>query len=188
MSKILVAYFSRAGQNFVNHEIVEIERGNTAVAAEKIAQKCGGDLFEIVPAKPYPDDYHETVEVSKQELADNARPQIVGASDDPAAGYDIVFVGYPNWCGTAPMPVFTFLDACNLDGKRVIPFCTNEGSALGTSVDDIRRACPAGTGRRTLCLPPPQAPTQGERVAVDPVPGADRGGHLRAVCGRAGHL
>ncbi|MGO5249937.1 flavodoxin [Atopobiaceae bacterium LCP21S3_F11] len=143
MSKILVAYFSRAGQNYVNHEIVELERGNTAVAAEKIAQKCGADLFEIVPAKPYPDDYHETVEVSKQELADNARPQIVGASDDPAAGYDIVFVGYPNWCGTAPMPVFTFLDACNLDGKRVIPFCTNEGSALGTSVDDIRRACPA---------------------------------------------
>ena len=86
MSKILVAYFSRAGQNYVNHEIVELERGNTAVAAEKIAQKCGGDLFEIVPAKPYPDDYHETVEVSKQELADNARPQIVGASDDPAAG------------------------------------------------------------------------------------------------------
>ncbi|MDO4414429.1 MAG: flavodoxin, partial [Erysipelotrichaceae bacterium] len=56
--------------------------------------------------------------------------------------YDTIFVGYPNWWGTAPMAVFTFLDAFDFKGKKIVPFCTNEGSGMGTSERDIQKECP----------------------------------------------
>lgn len=71
----------------------------------------------------------------------NQRPAL-SAFVDNMARYDVIILGYPNWWGTFPMAVFTFLEAYDLSGKSILPFCTHEGSGLGTSERDIRKLCP----------------------------------------------
>ncbi len=140
--KVLIAYFSRTGQNYVSGDIVNLTVGNTAVVAGKIQHLTGGDIFEIRTVKAYPADYHETTEVAKRELHEHARPELVGEVPD-ISGYDTIILGYPDWWGTMPMAVFTFIEKCgNLAGKTVLPFCTHEGSGMGNSVRDLKKACP----------------------------------------------
>lgn len=127
--KYLIAYFSRKGNNYVNGQIVNLTKGNTEVIAEMIQDKTNGDLFHIESVKTYPADYMEATEVAKKELHDNARPKLTNAISS-AAPYDVIFLGYPNWWGTMPMPVCTFLESCDLSGKTIVPFCTHEGSGL----------------------------------------------------------
>ncbi len=143
-NKVLVAYFSRAGDNYIGGSIVSLPIGNTEVVAKMVRELTKGDLFRIEPEKAYPEDYHETVDISRQELRDNARPKLAGHPKDMAF-YDVIFLGYPNWCGTMPMPVFTFLEEYELTGKKIAPFCTHEGSGLGQSVSDIKKVCPQST-------------------------------------------
>lgn len=128
--KILVAYFSHSG--------------NTRVIANQIHEKVGGDIFEIVTVNPYPTDYNALVDQAKQEQEENYRPQLKTKVENMDS-YDVVFVGYPDWWGTMPMPVFTFLEEYNFSGKTIIPFCTHEGSGLGRSVEDIKKLCPQST-------------------------------------------
>lgn len=128
--RVLVAYFSRADEN--TGGVGYIEKGNTRILAEMIAAKTGGDLFEIKPAKPYPKEYTPATEVAKQEKAENARPEIVGELPDMSS-YDVVFLGYPIWWGDLPMAVYTFLEKENFSGKTIIPFCTHEGSGIGST-------------------------------------------------------
>ena len=59
--------------------------------------------------------------------------------------YDVIFLGYPNWWGTMPMPVYTFLESYDFSGKKIVPFCTHEGSSMGHSEKDIAKACPKST-------------------------------------------
>ena len=143
-SKCLVAYFSRPGKNYVGGRIVNLPVGNTEVVAKMIREKTAGDLFRIEAVNPYPEDYTETTEVAQQELRTNARPKLTGLLDN-LADYDILFIGYPNWWGTMPMPVFTFLEAYDFSGKTIVPFCTHEGSGLGRSVAEIKKTCPRST-------------------------------------------
>ena len=58
------------------------------------------------------------------------------------ADYDVIYLGYPNWWGTFPMAVFTFLESYDFTGKTIVPFCTHEGSGLGSSERDIKQLCP----------------------------------------------
>ncbi len=143
-SKCLIAYFSRPGNNYVGGRIVNLPVGNTEVAARMIREMTGGDLFRIEAVKAYPEDYHQTTEVAQQELRANARPKLTGHLDDTAS-YDVVFLGYPNWWGTMPMPAFTFLEEYDFSGKAIVPFCTHEGSGLGRSLSDIKKLCPKST-------------------------------------------
>jgi len=139
-NKILIAYYSRKGQNYVNGSIVNLTVGNTEVVAKKIQAVNGGDLFHIDTVKPYPIDYTETTDVAKMELRENARPVLtdkVKYMDE----YDVIYLGYPNWWGTFPMAVFTFLESYDFSGKTIIPFCTHEGSGLGGE-RDIKKLCP----------------------------------------------
>ena len=139
--KCLVAYFSRPGKNYVGGTIVDLKIGNTEVIATMIRELTGGDLFRIGPVTPYPADYTETTEVAKEELRMKARPELTGSVQNIAA-YDTIFLGYPDWWGTMPMPVFSFLEGYDLAGKTIAPFCTHEGSGLGHSIADIRKTCP----------------------------------------------
>ncbi|MEA4853117.1 MAG: flavodoxin [Christensenella sp.] len=141
MPKILIAYFSRKGKNYWEGGIADLPVGNTELAAKKIQDAVGGDLFRIDPVHPYPEEYEDTVQVSKQELKNDARPALNGRVRD-MDGYDVIILGYPNWCGTMPMPVFTFLESYDFKGKTIAPFCSNEGSGMGRSEADIRRLCP----------------------------------------------
>ncbi len=139
--KILIAYYSRKGQNYVNGRIVELQEGNTSVAARMIQEITGGDLFEIDTIKTYPEDYTETTRVATVEKRNNARPELISIVDQMDM-YDVIYLGYPNWWGTFPMAVFTFLESYDFSGKTIIPFCTHEGSELGNSEHDIRKLCP----------------------------------------------
>lgn len=140
--KVLIAYYSRAGQNYVSGDVVNLTVGNTAAVAKKIQLLTGADVFEIRTVKSYPADYHETTEVAKQELREHARPELAGELPD-ISEYDTIILGYPNWWGTMPMAVYTFIEKCGkLAGKTVLPFCTHEGSGMGNSVRDLKKTCP----------------------------------------------
>ena len=127
---ILIAYFSRSG--------------NTQKVAEYIASALSSDkpdMFRIITAEPYPEDYTETTDIAKEEQNNNARPALAGHVEDMSK-YDVVFLGYPIWWGTVPMAVFTFLEEYDFSGKRVIPFNTHAGSGKGRSIADITAAIP----------------------------------------------
>lgn len=141
MAKSLVVYYSRKGENFVPGGIQVLEKGNTAWAAEYIRDAVGADLFEVDTATPYPAEYRACCRQASQETASNARPEI-RAYVENMDQYDTLFVCYPNWCGTAPMCIFTFLEHYDLTGKKICPLCTNEGSGLAHSVDNIQSSCP----------------------------------------------
>lgn len=125
--RVLVVYFSRADEN--TGGVGYIEKGNTKILAEMIAERTRGDLFEIKTVKAYPKEYRPATEAAKQEKEENARPEIVGELPD-LSKYDVVFLGYPIWWSDMPMPVYTFLDRENFAGKIILPFCTHEGSGL----------------------------------------------------------
>ena len=140
MSKTLVVFYSRKGENHMPGGIQVLEKGHTAYAAEYIQEALTADIFEIDTAVPYAQAYRECCMQAVQELKANARPQIKGFVED-ISKYDTIFVCFPCWCGTAPMCVFTFLEAYDLTGKRIIPLCTNEGSGMANSEKDIAASC-----------------------------------------------
>lgn len=129
-SKSLVVYFSWSG--------------NTRSVAESIASRTNSDVFEIVPAEPYSDDYNAVVDLAQEEQKNNVRPEIVGSIDD-IEQYDVVYVGYPNWWGDMPMVLYTFFDTYDLSGKTVAPFCTSGGSGLSNTVNEIKELEPNAT-------------------------------------------
>lgn len=145
--RVLVAFYSRTGENY---GVGNISKGNTHIVAEMIAAETGADLFEIKPVKDYPADYTECTEVAQQERNDGARPEI--KEDKDIAPYDTVYIGYPIWWGDAPMPVYTWIDQHDWTGKVVIPFCTHEGSGLGSSPNYIGQACKGASVGRGLAI------------------------------------
>ena len=138
--KSLIIYYSRKGQNYTNHGIQELSAGNTEVIAKMICEITGGELFEIKPAKEYPIDYTECTVVAKEELRVGARPELQEYLED-ISDYEVIYIGYPNWWGTMPMPMMTQLEKLDFTDKIVMPFCTHEGSAMGNSESDIKRIC-----------------------------------------------
>ncbi len=139
-TKKLIAYYSRAGNNYVGDKIMNLPVGNTEVAAKMIQKLTGSDIFRIDTIKNYPADYNETTEVAKQEQRQNARPELTGHVDN-MADCNVIYLGYPNWWGTMPMAVFTFLEEYAFSGKTIIPFCTHEGSGMGRSESDVKKLC-----------------------------------------------
>jgi len=138
--KVLVAYFSRTGENYA---VGRITKGNTHIIADMIAEQTGADLFEITPVEAYPDGYERCTEVAQEEKRAGARPAI--KEDKDIAPYDVIFIGYPNWWSDMPMPVYTWIEKHQWQGKTVIPFCTHEGSGIGSTPSYLARACKGAT-------------------------------------------
>ena len=151
MGKTLIAYYSRRGENYVGGVVKSLQLGNTECVAEKIAEQTGADSFRIETVKAYPTDYMKMTEVAMQELQGKERPTLTGKIEDMSE-YDTIILGYPNWWGTMPMCVFSFLEAYDLTGKKILPFCTHEGSRLGHSIDDIRKVCPNAEVKEGLAI------------------------------------
>lgn len=151
MGKTLIAYYSRRGENYWNGSIKNITKGNTERIAEMIADITGGDLFEIRTVKEYPENYTECTKEAMRECKAKERPELEEYPDS-LDEYGTVYLGYPNWWGTMPMAVFTFLEHFDLSGKTVLPFCTNEGSGMGSSEGDLKAACPAANVGRGLSI------------------------------------
>lgn len=141
MEKILIAYYSRKGQNYVNGSIKNLAKGNTEIVAEFIQKAVGGELFEIDTIKNYPIDYTECTEVAKVEIQQKARPELKNYLPN-IDEYEKIFLGYPIWWSIPPMAVSTFLEKYNFSGKKIIPFATHEGSGLGGSVNYLKKICP----------------------------------------------
>lgn len=137
--KILVAFFSRADENYA---VGYIEKGNTHIIADIIAAETGADMFHIETEKSYPKEYDKCIAVARQEKQSNARPAIKG--DIKVEDYDIIFLGYPNWWGEMPMAVYTFLEKHKWQDKTIIPFCTHEGSGLSGTERRIQSTCTGG--------------------------------------------
>lgn len=138
-SKVLVAYFSLAGEQY---DVGVIEEGNTSIIAHMIQEELDADLFEIKAATPYPETHSELLDISQEEKNNNARPEISGTVDN-MDDYDVIFIGYPNWWGDMPMIVYNFLESYDFSGKMVVPFCTHGGSGLSnteSSIADITHA------------------------------------------------
>jgi flavodoxin len=135
--KILVAYFSHSG--------------NTREIANQIHKNLESNIFEIQAVGPYPNNYNEVVEKAKQELQSDCLPELKTEVEGMGA-YEVILIGYPNWWGTIPRPVATFLSKYDFSGKTIIPFCTHEGSGLGRSEKDIAKLCPKATLLKGLAI------------------------------------
>lgn len=136
----LIAYYSRKGETYWAGEIKVLAKGNTERVAEFVAEATGGDLFEIRTVREYSENHMKCIEEAKAELQADARPELVEYPES-LDSYDTIFIGYPNWWGTCPMCVFMFLEHFDLTGKRIIPFCTNEGSGMGGSEKHLKKVC-----------------------------------------------
>lgn len=124
--KNLIVYFSRTGDNY---EVGNIEKGNTHIVADIIAESVDADIFEIKPEVAYPADYRECTEVAKKEKESNARPKFVGQVEN-FANYETIYLGNPIWWGDMPMIMYTFLESYDFNGKKIIPFCTSANNAF----------------------------------------------------------
>ena len=144
-SNALVVYFSWSG--------------NTASVANEIQAQTGADIFEIVPAEPYSDDYDTLLDIAKDEQANGVRPAIAGAVDH-FEQYDVVYLGFPNWWGDMPMILYTFLDDYDFSGKTIAPFVTSGGSGFSGSIDTIESMEPDAAVTEGLSL--------GSSEATDP--------------------
>ena len=132
--RVLVAFFSRTGENF---EVGYIEKGNTHIIAEQIAEITHANrIFEIQTVNPYPADYQEMTKIAKEEQAEEARPALTTRVEDMEL-YDVIYLGYPIWYQNLPMPVYTFLESYDFTGKTIIPFCTGMGNAMSGMEADI---------------------------------------------------
>lgn len=151
MSRKLIVFYSRADENYVNGVIKTLETGNTEIAASIIKELTDADLFKIEQIKPYSSDYNECIAQAQDDQKQNARPDLkkyINTID----GYDIIYLGFPNYWSTMPMAVFTFLEHYDFTGKTIKPFCTHEGSGMGRSVSDIKTLCPGANVENGLAI------------------------------------
>lgn len=135
--KILIAYFSWSG--------------NSRRIAGQIHEQVGGDLLEIEMATPYSRDYNSCLEQSLRHLRDGVRPALKTRGGDMAQ-YEVIYLGYPTWWATLPMPVATFLESYDFSGKIIVPFNSHGGGRLGQTVSAIAKLCPNSAIREPLSI------------------------------------
>lgn len=151
MSKKLIAFYSRADENYVNGMIKELEIGNTEMAAGIIKELTKADLFKIEQVKPYSSSYNDCIAEAQADQRNNARPELKNYPET-LDGYSVIYLGFPNYWSTMPMAVFTFLERFDFSGKIIKPFCTHEGSGMGGSVADIKRLCPGARVEKGIAI------------------------------------
>lgn len=149
--KDLIVYFSRAYENYVNGALRHLQVGNTEVAAGILQRLTGAEMFRIEPVKEYSRAYNACIAEAQEDQRQDARPELK-AYPESLEGYDTIYLCYPNYWSTMPMPVFTFLEHFDFSGKTLIPLCTHEGSGMGSSEKDIRRMVPGAKLEQGLAL------------------------------------
>ena len=151
MAKILIAFFSRADENYFGGAMRYVKTGNTEIVVNGMKDMIMADSFKIEMKDPYSPVYMTCIEEAKKDLKENARPELISYPDSINA-YDTVILAYPNYWGTMPMAVFTFLERYDFSGKTILPLCTNEGSGMGHSESDIKKAAPEATVKKGLAV------------------------------------
>ena len=138
--RILLACFSRPGENYWNGGRRNLEVGNTEVLARAISARLDCDVHRIRAADPYPADYDETVRRNVREQETDARPAIANPLRS-IDGYDTILLASPIWNVRAPMIMSTFVERHDFSGKTVHPVTTHAMSGLGTTPEDYAREC-----------------------------------------------
>lgn len=161
--KTLIAFFSRADENYFGGALRYIEVGNTEIVCNLINEMIPADIFRIEMKEPYSPDYMICIEEAKKHLREKARPELVRYPDSLDA-YDTIILAYPNYWGTIPMAVATFLERYDFTGKTILPLCTNEGSGMGGSEKTIRQCASGATVRKGLPITGSYAANSGESV------------------------
>lgn len=151
MAKNLIAYYSRADENYVDGTLKMLKIGNTERAAGMISEFIEGDLFKIEQSRPYSKNYQACTEEAKEDQKKEFCPKLIRYPDS-LDEYDVIYLGFPNYWGTMPMAVFTFLEHYDFSDKTIRPFCTHEGSGLGSSLKDIQRLCPNAVVKSGLAV------------------------------------
>jgi flavodoxin len=125
--------------------------GNTRAIASQIHNKVGGDIVEIELVTPYSRDYNTCLDEAKRDQERHARPELKTRVSNMEQ-YENIFIGYPNWWASIPMPIATLLEQYDFSGKTIIPFCSHGGGRLGQSVTDIAKLAPKSTIREALSV------------------------------------
>ena len=151
-TNVLIAYFSRVGNTDFPEDVDAVSSasllrkdgalyGNTQYVAALIQQAAGGELFLIETEEKYPADYDETDQLGGKENRERSRPALASHVDG-MSGYDLIYLGYPNWYYDMPMAVYAFLEEYDLSGKTIIPFVTSGGSGFSKSISEIQNLQP----------------------------------------------
>ena len=151
MAKTLIAFYSRADENYFGGAMRYVKVGNTEIVCGIMKELLPADSFKIEMKNPYSPVYMTCIEEAKKDLRAKARPELVSMPES-IDGYDTIILAYPNYWGTMPMAVFTFLENYDFSGKTILPLCTNEGSGMGGSERDLRRACPGANVKSGLSI------------------------------------
>ena len=151
MAKTLIAFFSRADENYFGGAMRYVKVGNTEIVVNGMKELVDADTFKIEMKEPYSPVYMTCIDEAKKHKQQGARPELVSYPDS-ITDYDTVILAYPNYWGTMPMAVFTFLERYDFSGKKILPLCTNEGSGMGTSESDIRKCAPGADVKKGLSV------------------------------------
>ena len=154
--KTLIAFFSRADENYFSGAMRYVKVGNTEIVTDLMKDLIEADTFRIEMKEPYSPVYMTCIEEAKRDLRAKARPELVSMPES-IDEYDTIILAYPNYWGTMPMAVFTSLEAFDFTGKTILPLCTNEGSGMGGSERDIRKTCPGADVKNGLPITGSQA-------------------------------
>jgi flavodoxin len=151
MAKTLIAFFSRADENYFGGAMRYVKVGNTEIVCNLMKELIDADTFKIEMKTPYSPVYMTCIDEAKRDLRAKARPELISLPES-IDEYDTVVLAYPNYWGTMPMAVYTFLEAFDFTGKTILPLCTNEGSGMGSSERDIRKYAPGAGLKRGLSV------------------------------------
>lgn len=157
MAKTLIAFFSRADENYFGGSMRYVKVGNTEIVCDLMEEIIDADSFKIEMKEPYSPDYMTCIDQAKKDLRAKARPELTNYLDG-IDDYDTIVLAYPNYWGTMPMAVFTFLERYDFTDKTILPLCTNEGSGMGSSERDIKKVTPGAIVKAGL-------PISGSRAA-----------------------
>ena len=163
MNKTLIAFFSRADENYFGGAMRYIKVGNTEVLVNRMKEMIDTDIFKIEMKNPYSPVYMTCIEEAKKDLRENARPELTHYLDS-IDDYDTIILAYPNYWGTMPMAVLTFLERYDFNGKTILPLCTNEGSGMGSSERDLQKYTSGAEIRKGLSITGSKASESDEEV------------------------
>ena len=163
MANTLIVFFSRADENYFGGAMRYVKVGNTEIVCSIMKELTDADTFKIEMKTPYSPVYMTCIEEAKKDLRERARPELVSLPES-IDGYDTIVLAYPNYWGTMPMAVFTFLEAFDFTGKTILPLCTNEGSGMGASEREIRKTCPGAAVKPSLPITGSRAADSAESV------------------------
>ena len=151
MAKTLIAFFSRADENYFGGAMRYVKVGNTEIVCDIMKDMIPADRFKIEMKNPYSPVYMTCIEQAKKDMRENARPELKHMPES-IDDYDTVILAYPNYWGTMPMAVVTFLENFDFTGRTILPLCTNEGSGMGSSERDLKNLCKGATVKAGLSV------------------------------------